>query len=80
MSNRLDQEREARLQPLRIERAVKKLHSLGIIPTKIGSDSVEFLWKGYTVKFFAYSGWHTGKTIKDGRGFDNLFKQLEAIS
>ena len=29
------------------------------------------------VKFFPYSGWHTGKSIKDGRGIENLLKQLK---
>ena len=38
---------------------------------------LEFKYKGNTIKFYPYSGWHSGKGIKDGRGFQNLIKQLE---
>lgn len=38
---------------------------------------IEFEYKGHIVKYFPYSGWATGKTIKDGRGLDNLLKQLK---
>jgi len=31
---------------------------------------------GSTINFFPYSGWHSGKSIEDGRGFKNLLKQL----
>ena len=48
----------------------------GIEPVRITDTSVTFVWKGSNVVFYPYSGWATGKTIKDGRGYDNLFKQL----
>ena len=39
--------------------------------------TIEFLHNGATIKLFPYTGWHTGKTIKDGRGVRNLLKQLK---
>lgn len=38
---------------------------------------IEFEYKGHSIKYFPYSGWATGKTIKDGRGLNNLIKQLK---
>jgi hypothetical protein len=36
-----------------------------------------FQYKGATIRFYPFTGWHTGKTIKDGRGLNNLLKQLQ---
>lgn len=74
---RLNQQRQAELEPLRIEKTVEKLKSIGIEITFQDKSRIEFIWKGETVKFFPYSGWHAGKSIKDGRGFGNLLKQLK---
>lgn len=76
MSNRLDQEREERLQPQRMESCQKKLEELGFTVHSDGSTMLEFEYKGSVVKFWPYSGWHTGKTIHDGRGFNQLLEQL----
>lgn len=38
---------------------------------------LSFEYKGATVKFFPFTGWHTGKTIKDGRGLNRLLKQIK---
>jgi predicted nucleotidyltransferase len=75
MSNRLDKDREAELQPKRMEYAIDKLNSI-VSLTLITDTEIQFYWKGELVKFFPYSGWHTGKSIKDGRGLQNLLKQL----
>ncbi len=40
-------------------------------------DRIEFDFNGSKIKFYPYSGWATGKTIKDGRGLENLLKQLK---
>lgn len=29
------------------------------------------------VHFYPYSGWHTGKSINDGRGWNNLYNQIK---
>lgn len=39
--------------------------------------SVRFAYKGRVITHHAYTGWHTGKSIKDGRGIEKLLKQLK---
>lgn len=75
MSNRLDQEREAHLEPKRIETCKAKLEQMGY---KVTQEHVQlnFTYRGSKIQFWPYSGWHTGKTIVDGRGFNHLIKQL----
>lgn len=77
MSRRLNQDRQDKLQPQRIEYAKKKLAELGIIIEKETPTELHFVFKGHTIKFFPYTGWHTGKTIKDGRGIEELLTQLK---
>lgn len=77
MSNRLDQEREALLQPKRMKECKAKLEEMGFVVSQFGETELRFMFKGSEVKFWPYSGWHTGKTIKDGRGFTNLLRQLK---
>lgn len=78
MSNRLDKEKEKELQPKRMEYAISKIRNeLGYELTFIDETRIEFIFKGNVIKFFPYSGWHTGKSIKDGRGIENLLKQLK---
>lgn len=78
MSNRLNQEREAKLQPKRIDVAKAAIEKLGYDIINEDSTSIEFFFNGELVKFFPYSGWHTGKSIKDGRGLNKLLRQLTA--
>ncbi len=77
MSNRLDQEREAQLQPLRMQSCKEKLEAMGYVVQTFGDDRLEFTYKGNVIRLWPYSGWHTGRGIKDGRGFNKLLKQLE---
>lgn len=79
MSSRLNQEREKELKPIRHDYAYQKLTELGIEDIEESEYAIKFLHKGHFVTFFPYSGWHTGKTIKDGRGLDNLLKQLKHV-
>ena len=76
MSKRLNQERENKLQPKRINKAIKELESRGF---KVNSDEtrIDFLYNGNTIMFFPYSGWASGRTIKDGRGLKRLLNQLD---
>lgn len=76
MSSRLNQEREAQLQPQRIKSCKEKLEQLGFVITYQDHTKLEFNFEGSKIQFWPYSGWHTGKTIKDGRGFKNLLKQI----
>ncbi len=78
MSNRLNKEREAELQPKRMEYAIGQLHLVGIKNIFVASnDRLEFDFNGSKVMFYPYSGWHTGKSIKDGRGLQNLLNQIK---
>jgi hypothetical protein len=77
MGNRLDKDKEAKLQPIRLEYAITELRKAGYEPNHQGSTKVQFEHNGSTVILFAYSGWFTGKSVKDGRGINNLLKQLK---
>jgi hypothetical protein len=76
MSNRLDKEREQRLQPKRIAWTVQQLKDMGYTIALQTNTEVRFNFKGHQVKFYPYSGWHSGKSITDGRGWENLLKQI----
>lgn len=77
MSARLDQEREAELQPYRMESCQKRLEELGFTVRSNGSDLLSFEFEGSKIQFWPYSGWHSGRTIVDGRGFNKLLRQLK---
>lgn len=74
---RLDIERQQKLEPKRIETAIKLLQDLGIEIEEQNETVIKFYHKSFIVTFFPYSGWHTGKSIQDGRGLINLLKQLK---
>lgn len=73
---RLDKDREAELTPKRMDFALNILKSIGIEPDEVTDKSITFTWKGESVTFWAYSGWFSGKSVTDGRGINNLVKQL----
>lgn len=73
---RLNIERQEELEPKRMQSCQEKLESMGYKVTSDGCTKLRFEFRGHWVQFWPYSGWHTGKTIKDGRGFNNLLKQL----
>jgi hypothetical protein len=76
--SRLDEGRQIRLEPLRKEKSVEQIHLLGFecIAANKEARSISFEFKGHTVTYYPYTGWATGKSIKDGRGLKNLLKQL----
>ena len=74
---RLNIERQNELEPERIAYAKNKIEALGLEVIAENFQSIKFIFKGGIVTFFPYSGWHSGKTIKDGRGLINLLKQLK---
>lgn len=78
MSKRLDQERENRLTPSRIDTATKELASRGYnVIQAAGGKAVSFRHKGNRIVYHAYSGWASGKGVKDGRGLKRLLRQLD---
>lgn len=73
---RLDTERQKALEPKRMEYAKQRITALGLEIVYEDSTRIDFLFNGAKIQFYPYSGWHTGKTVKDGRGIQNLLKQL----
>ena len=55
----------------------KTLESKGYEVEVVGSTLLRFKHGGHVVEHYPYSGWHTGRSITDGRGFMNLLKQLK---
>lgn len=76
MSNRLNQEREKKLEPLRIKTALDSISAITKIE-RVTEKEIQFLWQDELVTYWPYSGWHSGKSIKSGRGLNNLLKQLK---
>lgn len=64
-------------EPKRIEYAKKQLESMGFSGCWDEKQRcLCFMYKGSVIKFHPFAGWASGKTIKDGRGLNNLLKQL----
>ena len=59
-----------------METAKSELNGLGLNIVEETADRIKFMFRGSIVTYYPYSGWATGKTIKDGRGLQNLLKQL----
>lgn len=76
MSNRLNQERETRIQPKRMEKAIAELESRGFSVSH-NETRIDFIFNGFNVLYFPYSGWASGCSIKDGRGLKRLLRQLD---
>lgn len=74
---RLDTERQAELEPERMDYCIKLLNSFGYSVIGQTENSIEFIFKGEKVTMLPYSGWHTGKSIKDGRGIQKLIDQIK---
>lgn len=74
---RLNTERQNKLEPIRMRTAINEIQKLGLRITNCTDKMIEFEYKGHSIKYFPYSGWATGKTIKDGRGLMNLINQLK---
>lgn len=77
---RLDYERQMRLEPLRMAYAKSQISALGYEVVEHNKNELRFIHNGKQVKFFPYSGWATGATIRDGRGLKNLLKQLKSAT
>ncbi len=79
MSNRLDQEREARLQPQRMKSCQETLEKEWGL-TIVGGDGhsrLDVQGRGLKFSLWPYSGWWSGKRIGSGRGFKKLEKELK---
>lgn len=76
---RLDIEKQEKLEPKRIEYAKKKIESMGYDIDYEDSTKIKFIFRGCMVTVFPYSGWFSGKSVKDGRGIKNLLGQIKTI-
>jgi len=74
---RLDLDRQKELEPKRLEFAKNIIKKLGYEITFECETRIEFHFKGYKVELYPYSGWHTGKSIQDGRGIQKLINQIK---
>lgn len=63
----------------RLDYAWTELFKLGIDLLEETGDKIVFEYKGCRIEHWYYSGWHSGKGIKPGRGIDHLIKQLKAM-
>lgn len=73
---RLDLEKQKELEPKRMAFAVLTLEKAGFKPAIVNPAKIEFIFKNEKISFWPYSGWHSGKTIKDGRGLNSLLDQI----
>lgn len=74
---RLDLDKQLLLEPLRMDNAIKKIEALGYKVTRVNETEIQFTYGNRIVKFYPYSGWATGSSIKDGRGLRKLLRQLK---
>lgn len=74
---RLNIDRQKKLEPVRVEKAIKEISKLGYKVKKETDVSISFVFKSNKIMFFPYSGWHSGKGIKDGRGLKKLLDQIK---
>ena len=75
---RLNIERQNKLEPERMQVAKQEIEKLGYEVIEVSETELQFIHTMYhRIKFFPYSGWHTGSTIKDGKGLQALLKQIK---
>lgn len=77
---RLDTKRQMYLEPKRMIKAISEFKKLGYETKKVSDTELHITIdkvSGSVVKYFPYSGWATGRDIKDGRGLKKLLRQLK---
>lgn len=65
------------LQKQRRELAESELNDAGMDIHYMDDTTIKFMYNDSEVIFYPFSGWATGKSINDGRGLQNLLKQLK---
>lgn len=73
---RLNIERQKELEPSRMDHAKCQIEKFGYSIIEQTNTTLKFEYKGNVITLFPYSGWFTGKGIKDGRGINKLIKQI----
>jgi len=77
MLKELRKERRANKEGSRMDFAIKQLTGLGHKVTMETNNAISIIFKGERVMVYPYTGWFTGKSVKDGRGIKNLLKQIK---
>lgn len=75
---RFDTDRQKELTPKRIQYAEDRIRALGLDIISMDANKIVFSYRQEAITLYVYSGWYTGRGIKDGRGIDNLIKQLSS--
>lgn len=75
--SKLDQNRQKDLEPKRMLHAIKEIKKIGYRIFKVSNSELQIVHNRQLIRFFPYSGWHSGTSIKDGRGINKLLKQLK---
>jgi len=76
MLKELRKERRANKEGSRMDFAIKQLTGLGHKVTMETNNAISIIFKGERVMVYPYTGWFTGKSVKDGRGIKNLLKRI----
>ena len=64
-------------EPGRWEYVLKSLRERGYKPVEDKDNKcIKFSYNGNTITVFPYTGWFTGKGVKDGRGIRKLLNQI----
>jgi len=74
--SRLNIDRQNKLESKRLAYAKAEIEKLGYKVMQMGKTKLVFEFDGCLVHFYPYSGWHSGTTIKDGRGLEKLIEQI----
>lgn len=74
---RLNEDRQKELEPSRSVFAKQEITKLGFEIIFENNSQIQFIFKGEIITLFPYSGWHSGKTIRDGRGIKKLLNQIK---
>lgn len=63
----------AKIEPTRVDYAIKQLQDAGHTVTKIDEQSLKVNGK---ITLWPYTGWFSGKGVGSGRGIHTLLKKL----
>lgn len=64
-------------EPGRREYVISALREKGYKPTEDQEQKcIRFDFRGNTITIWPYTGWFSGKGVKDGRGIKKLLKQI----
>lgn len=75
--SRQGSQRQAELEPERIAFAKQEIQKLGYEIIHEDHRSLRFIFQEEEIVIHPYSGWHSGKSIKDGRGITHLIAQIK---